>query len=56
MNKITFEEWMKKVDVAVESIAGCSVHDLPDFCFRDAYDDGRNPASVARETLVEAGF
>ena len=51
-----FEQWMKEVDDAVWAIAGCSVHDLPDYCFRDAFDGGVSAEEVAREVLEEEGF
>jgi hypothetical protein len=56
MNKATFEEWMAAVDLAVERLIGCSVYDLSDYCFRDAYDDGRSPVSVARAAIRNGGF
>jgi hypothetical protein len=33
-----FESWMREVDEAVWRKAGCSVHDLPDCCFRDWFE------------------
>jgi len=56
MNTDTYEDWMRRVDKCVEAIAGVSVYDLPDYCFRDAYEDGRRPSSVARDALKEAGW
>ena len=50
---LTFEQWMDSVDQAVDDSIGCSVYDLPDFAFRDAYDDGRTPEAVAREVINE---
>lgn len=32
-----------------------SIFDLPDYCWRDAYDDGMTPAEAVREAL-EAGI
>ncbi len=45
---------MKKVDQACEARFGISIHDLPDFCFRDAFDDGETPARVALEAIRNA--
>ena len=53
-NSLTFEQWMAMVDKKVESIIGLSTSDLPDICYRDMYDDGMTPASVAREALRNA--
>lgn len=52
--KQTFEEWMKAVDQAVQSSIGVSVHDLPDYAFRDAYDDGVAPNRVAKRVIKAA--
>jgi hypothetical protein len=52
----TFEEWMRKVDAIVEHIAGCSVYDLDDYCFRDAYEEGCSPGNVASKALRNAGY
>jgi hypothetical protein len=51
---MTFDEWMAEVDNAVERIAGMSVHDLPDCCFRDWFDDDVKPVSAARRSIREA--
>ena len=53
--KLTFDEWMKIVDRYVWALAGCSVHDLSDYCFADAYEDGRRPATVAKAAIRNAG-
>jgi hypothetical protein len=47
-----FEVWMKKVDAVCNNRYGISIYDLPDFCFRDAFDDGETPASVVREAIT----
>lgn len=49
-----FDVWMKKVDAACEARFGISIHDLPDFCFRDAFDCGDTPARVALEAIRNA--
>lgn len=56
MKKISFEDWMAQVDREVEKIAYVSVYDLPDYMFRDAYDDGEKPENVAKRVLEEAGW
>lgn len=52
----TFNQWMRAVDMEVESVAGVSVHDLADQPFYDWYDSGMTPEEAARETLIEEGF
>lgn len=54
MARPTFEVWMAAVDRAVERRVGLSVHDLADYPFRDAYDDGVPAARVARDVINEA--
>lgn len=55
-NSKQFNIWMDEVDQAVLDIAGCSVHDLPDYLFRDAFQDGESPRHVACELLQQEGF
>ena len=50
----TFEEWMKLVDEACWSIAGCSVHDLQDVPFKDWFETGVSPKSAARKAVRNA--
>lgn len=48
---MTFEEWMRLVDEFVRRISGLSVHDLPDCCFADWYEDGVSAKVAARRAL-----
>lgn len=48
-----FDRWMSAVDGHVQIKLGVSVHDLPDMCFRDYYDDGMTPAQVAQIVMEE---
>lgn len=54
--KLTFEEWMKAVDIIVMSISGVGVYDLPDCTYRDWYDDECTPREAAEWALEYAGF
>jgi hypothetical protein len=45
---------MKQVDSEVDSIVGGSYLDLPDWGYRDAFDDGMNPKSAARKAIRNA--
>lgn len=49
-----FKNWMLKVNAACEHLYGMSIHDLPDYCFRDAFDDGVSPVAVAKDAMREA--
>lgn len=52
--KLSFEEWMRKVDQLVQSRVGLSAHDLPDWRYRDAYDDEMTPARAAAHVIKNA--
>ena len=49
-----FETWMRRVNAVVVSKTGCSVHDMPDCCFRDWYDDGMGPVAAAKKAIRNA--
>ena len=49
--KGTYDEWMAKVDAAVQDKAGLSVHDLSDFPSMDWYEDGVSPSSAASRAI-----
>src|SRR5262245_12217044 len=38
-----FDEWMVRIDNAVQALSGLSAHDLPDAPYRDWFDDGLSP-------------
>lgn len=42
-----FATWMHEVNRAIERKTGLRSEDLPDYCYRDAFDDGARPAQVA---------
>ena len=50
-----FDAWLAAVDNAVVRMAGVGKDDLPDYCYRDAFEDGRAPAAVARSAIRAAG-
>ncbi len=47
MTEMTFEQWMKAVEVAFTAEYGASIHDLPDCPFRDWFEDGEDPEGAA---------
>ena len=53
---MTFEEWMRDVDLAVEAISGVSTLDLPDWGYRDAFEDGLTADEAADAILEENEF
>ena len=54
--KQTFSEWMAKVNSYLVKKAGMDSNCLADFCYRDAYDVGERPASVAKQVLENEGW
>lgn len=48
---MSFRDWMKKLDLICYSNYGMSIHELPDMCFRDAYDCGNSPLEFFHNEL-----
>ena len=48
---MSFEQWMKDLDRICWSNYGLSIYDLPDMCFRDAYDNGQTPVEFFEDEL-----
>ena len=49
MDKIGFEEWMKKVDaILADSFMGLDSSDLPDCNYADWHEDGYSPRQACR--------
>lgn len=55
---MTFQEWMNKVDGELVNRCGMTSSDLPDYNYRDMYDDEVpfNDTDMIDEILEEAGF
>jgi len=51
---MTFEQWFRKVNIAVEKLCGMSVEDLPDCPYMDWFEDGMTPTSAARKAIRNA--
>ena len=54
--KMSFDEWMREVDRAVENRVGLSCYDLPDWNYRDAFEDGMSPGKAARKVIKSEGY
>lgn len=48
---MSFEEWMREVNLLCWRWWGMSIYDLPDMSFRDAFDDGLSPESFMLDEL-----
>jgi hypothetical protein len=60
---MTIESFISLVDKVIQNKVGVSVHDLPDFCFADYFeedftaDEARDAAEdCASELLYDAGY
>ena len=53
---MSFDRWMAKVNQALEDMVGLDSRDLPDWCYRDAFDTGMAPDEAADDVLCEAGL
>ena len=51
-----FEAWMKEIDAEVQSLAGLSVHDLPDIPFKSAFLDELSPIETIDFYADELGI
>lgn len=52
--KMSFEAWKIQVDRHVMEQVGLSADDLPDYRYRDDYEDGVKPATTARRVVKAA--
>ena len=52
----SFEDWMERVNAALEGVCGLSSEDLADCCYRDWYDDGTTPGDAAIMALEENDY
>lgn len=48
-----FAAWLRKVDQFVGATLGVGIHDLPDYCWRDLFDDGLDPVEAAEDFVAE---
>jgi hypothetical protein len=53
---LTYEEWMRKVDVIVAAKCGLPMDCLPDWLSRDNFEDGVSPEEGAEICLEQVGF
>jgi len=54
--KMTYKQWMKQVNDAMESIAGLAAEDLPDYLYADDYASHTRPVTAAKRALKDAGW
>ena len=56
MARMSFEQWMKKVDSHIIAICGLSYMDLADQPYYDWYDNRTSPKAAAKRALRNEGF
>lgn len=56
MAKLSFGQWMQKVNSALVKKCGMDSRDLQDFAYRDAYDNGESPSLVVKQVLASQDF
>lgn len=49
-----FNLWMAKVNSALYIRCGMGADDLPDYTYRDAFDNGDKPDAVANRVIKQA--
>jgi hypothetical protein len=49
--KLTYDEWMKKVDAILFRRYGITSADLIDCCYADWYADGKTPAGAVSAAI-----
>ena len=49
-----FGTWKAKVDALISAKCGITSDDLPDYCYRDAFEDGATPAQAAKAAIKAA--
>lgn len=53
--RMTFEEWMKRVDNHIgHTLPFMDSNDIPDWRYRDAYDEGMTPKRAAQNAIRQA--
>jgi hypothetical protein len=52
--KLSFEQWMKKVDAIIKAKTGLVSAYLPDYCYADSYERGNSPRSCAAMAIRAA--
>lgn len=51
-----FETWMRFVERELLGLCGMGHMELPDYCYRDMFDDGETPQAAAIMALDNADF
>jgi len=52
--RMTFDQWKKQVDLYLQELCGMEADDLPDWGYRDAWEDDCTPKMAARRAISAA--
>jgi hypothetical protein len=52
--KLSFDQWVKKVDAILLATVGVGLSDLPDVAYADWYEDGVSPTTAAKRAKKNA--
>lgn len=52
--RLSYDEWFAQADRSCWTLFGVSAYDLPDYCWRDAYDRKRTPQQAAKSARKAA--
>jgi hypothetical protein len=55
-NKLTFEQWMEKINSWLIIEIGLTTDDLPDMCYIDFYESGTSPREMIEEIKAENDY
>lgn len=56
VNKLTFENWMKTLNILCERRVGLSIYDLPDQQFDSLFEDEFTPQDALEYILEDEGY
>jgi len=51
---MTYEEWIKAVNVSLVKYCGMGADWLPDYCYLSDYNDGISPSRAAKRAIAYA--
>lgn len=55
MPKLSFEDWVARIDTELDALVGLSHDDLPDWDYRSAYEEEMSPKAAAMKAIKNAG-
>lgn len=53
---MNYKQWLQKVNDVISMETGLDLEDLPDYMYKDDYEDGVPPEETADLCIMEAGL